>query len=199
MSYEVVIGIFLFSFVLGIKPGPNNAMLLLSGANYGFTRTLPHLLGVIVGLVAMFLATGFGLGGFFQLYPEVLYYLKLVALVYLLYLSWQMAFSKAVAAADPATARPLSFVQGFLFQWVNPKAWIVALTAMALYVDSSAPILSVLLISLIFGVALVPCLSVWAFFGKSLRSFLDDPYRLRVFNLLMGMLLVLAGIAIAFI
>ena len=196
MAFDVLLGIFLFSFVLGIKPGPNNAMLLISATNYGFRRTIPHLLGVIIGLVSMFLAAGFGLSSFFQLYPQVLYYLKLVAVAYLFYLSWQMIFSKEVSATNSSSSRPLKFVEGFLFQWVNPKAWIVAATAMALYVDSALPILSVLVISLIFAVTLVPTLSTWALFGMLLSSFLAGSYRIRVFNLLMGLLLIAAGIGI---
>lgn len=196
MEYDILLSLIVFSVVSSVTPGPNNIMLLASGVNYGFTKTIPHIMGIVLGFSFMCLCIGFGLGTLFQLYPQLLGYLKIAALIYIAYLSWQTAFSKALDSGKSKKARPMTFIEAALFQWVNPKAWVMGLTAITLYVSTEHPILSVMIISLVFGLTNIPCQSAWTAFGVALRSFLADPLRLKIFNFTMGTLLILSVIPI---
>ncbi|HWK13312.1 MAG TPA: LysE family translocator [Rhizobiaceae bacterium] len=189
MSHDVFLALLAFGFVSSITPGPNNIMLLASGVNFGFRRTIPHMLGIGAGFVSLLLGVGFGLGALLTALPQLHMTLKLAGAVYLLYLAWRTAMSRTLAAKGGASARPMSFLEAAAFQWVNVKAWVMAVTGMALYADASAPFVSVVTIAIAFGVVNLPCVSSWAAFGTALRGFLSDPVRLKWFNIVMGLLL----------
>lgn len=178
-----------FALVSSITPGPNNLMLMSSGANFGLRRTVPHALGVGIGFTLMIVLVGVGLMGLFDLFPVLNLVLKVVSVVYLLWLAWKIA--NAAAPGDGATPRgkPMSFIQAMLFQWVNPKAWSMALSAIALYAPDRN-LAAVLLVALIFGIINLPSTSAWAVMGVSLRGWLSSPARLRAFNWTMAALLV---------
>ena len=157
----------LLGFVVAatVTPGPNNLMVLVSGANWGLARTLPHIAGIAFGFPAMIIAVGLGLGVVFDTMPGLEVALKYVAFAYLLWLAWRMA-----QAGRPETSRtrprPLSFLEAVAFQWVNPKAWVMAVTAMATYTSHNAYIFTVLLVGLAFAAVNLPCVSSWAGFGR---------------------------------
>ena len=160
MDTTLLAGLAAFAFVTSITPGPNNLMLMASGANFGLRRTLPHLLGVA---------------------------LEVGSVVYLLYLAWRIATAAAPGEADPS-GRPFSFLQAAAFQWVNPKAWAMALTAVTAY-SASRDWPSVVAVALVFGAINLPSVGSWALLGRGMRRFLTDPVRLRAFNVLMALLL----------
>ncbi|WP_309086053.1 LysE family translocator [Chelativorans sp.] len=189
MSFDVFLALLVFSFVSSVTPGPNNFMLLASGVNFGFLRTIPHMLGIAAGFCSLLLAVGFGLGALLTAYPQLHLLLKAAGGAYLLYLAWKIATSRALAQKGEGGASPMSFTQAALFQWVNPKAWVMAVTAMAVYANPDAPFISVLLIAFAFTVVNFPSVSVWAGFGVALRGFLADPARLKWFNIAMGLAL----------
>ena len=192
MTLDIFAALVLFAFVTSITPGPNNLMLLASGVNFGFRRTIPHMLGIGAGFLSLLLGVGFGLGAVLAAYPALHGALKIGGGAYLLYLAWRIAMTRSMGeagAADPA-ARPMTFMEAAAFQWVNPKAWVMAVTAMAVYTSPQAPFLSVVLVALAFAVVNVPSVSTWAGFGVALRGFLADPARLRWFNIAMGLSLV---------
>lgn len=192
MPYELLAGLALFSFVSSITPGPNNLMLMASGANFGFRRTLPHMLGVGIGFTAMVTLVGLGLVGLFEAYPLSYDVLKVVSVIYLVYLAWKIATSAAPAGTNNAEAergKPLTFIQAVLFQWVNPKAWTMALTALTVYAPSQS-LLSVLLVAVVFGLINLPCVSSWTLLGQQLQRLLTSQRRLVVFNVSMAILLV---------
>lgn len=191
MSPEVLLALVAFAFATSITPGPNNLMLLASGVNFGFRRTIPHMLGIAAGFLSLLLAVGFGLGVLMETTPWLYVALKAAGGAYLLYLAWRIAFSRALGEAK-AGARPLSFAGAALFQWVNPKAWVMALAAMAAYTSAEHYTWSILLVGIVFTAVNLPSVSAWAGFGTALRSWLADPRRLRGFNLAMGVLLVLS-------
>jgi threonine/homoserine/homoserine lactone efflux protein len=164
-------------------------MLLASGVNFGFLRTIPHMCGIGFGFFTLLLGVGFGLGALLAAFPQLHFALKLLGGAYLLYLAWKIAMSRKIGEGRAAKARPMSFVEASLFQWVNPKAWVMAVTAMALYQDAKNPYWSVLLIGLVFALTNFPSVSTWAAFGVGLRGFLSDPLRLKWFNICMGFLL----------
>ena len=187
---QVLIALAGFAFVSSITPGPNNLMLMASGANYGFRRTLPHMLGVNLGFVFMVLVVGGGLMQLFEAAPIALTILKALSVVYLAYLAWKIATASAPDAARPA-GKPFSFLQAALFQWVNPKAWAMALTAISVY-STSGQWVEITTIALFYGVINFPCVSSWAFAGQRARQWLSVGARLRTFNITMAALLILS-------
>lgn len=180
-----------FALVSSITPGPNNLMLMASGTNFGLARSVPHLLGVSIGFVLMLIVVGAGVGAALEAWPAAMLALKLVSALYLLYLAWKIA-----TAAPPldgqsgAASRPLTFVQAAAFQWVNPKAWTMALTAMAVYVPADDRMLGVLVVALVFGAVNLPSVGVWTAAGVQLRRLLHRPKALRAFNITAALLLV---------
>lgn len=191
MSPEILLALVVFAFVTSITPGPNNLMLLASGANFGFRRTIPHMLGISAGLLILLLAVGFGLGAILETAPWLYTALKAAGGAYLLYLAWRLAFARALGEAK-AGERPLSFGGAALFQWVNPKAWLLAIGAMAAYTSAEHYAWSILVVGLVCTAITLPSVSAWAGFGTALRTWLSDPLRLRWFNGVMGLALVLS-------
>lgn len=178
-----------FALVSSITPGPNNMMLMASGANFGLRRTVPHALGVGIGFTLMIVLVGVGLMGLFDLFPVLNTVLKAVSVAYLLWLAWKIANAAAPGEGESPRGKPMSFVQAMLFQWVNPKAWTMALSAIALYAPDRN-FAAVLLVALIFGIINLPSTSLWAVMGQVLRGWLSSPARLKAFNWTMAALLV---------
>jgi threonine/homoserine/homoserine lactone efflux protein len=181
-----------FAFVSSITPGPNNLMLMASGTNFGFVRTIPHMLGVSTGFTLMIVLVGAGLAKVFELYPIAHIVLKYASCAYLLWLAWKIATSAPPGAKGDGEAKtqPMSFVQAALFQWVNPKAWTMALTAVSAYTLPADPIVSLLVVAGVFGAINLPSTGSWALLGTQLRRFLGDPAKLRAFNVTMALILV---------
>ena len=128
MTHELLIALLGFAFVTSVTPGPNNMMLLASGVNFGFRRTVPHMLGISIGHSLMVFLVGLGLAGVFKAWPPALVMLKVASVAYMLWLAWKIAHAGAPGEGT-ARARPFSFLQAAAFQWVNPKAWAMALGA----------------------------------------------------------------------
>lgn len=191
MTYESLIGLAVFAFVSSITPGPNNLMLMASGANFGFRRSVPHMLGVSIGFVFMVLLVGVGMMQVFQAYPVTLRILKVVSVVYLVYLAWRISTAAAPEGDTTATGRPLSFAQAALFQWFNPKTWTMALTAISAYSPSQS-ILAIGFVAVIFGAINLPCISLWTTLGQRVAGILHSPTKLRLFNRVMAMLLLVS-------
>lgn len=189
MSYDLLLALTLFAFVSSITPGPNNLMLMASGANFGFRRTIPHMLGVGIGFTVMIVLVGVGLVQIFDLYPISHQILKVVSVIYLLWLAWKIANAAAPEGDVQSESSPITFIQAALFQWVNPKAWTMALTAISAYTPTQT-LTSVLLVALVFGIVNLPNVSVWTVLGEQMARFLTSAARLRAFNWLMAILLV---------
>ena len=191
MNPSLFAGLAGFAFVSSITPGPNNLMLMASGTNFGFRRTLPHMLGVAGGFTLMVFLVGLGLAAALQRYPMGFAAMQAASVAYLLYLAWRIAVStKPVGPNAARVARPMSLVQAALFQWVNPKAWSMALTAIAVYCGADRGVAAIGLVALVFGVINLPVVGLWAFVGSRLVAFLADPGRLRLFNRVAALLLV---------
>lgn len=193
MNIELVYALAGFAFVSSITPGPNNLMLMASGTNFGFRRSIPHALGVSLGFVLMIIVVGLGLMQVFDAYPLSNDILKIVSVVYLLYLSWKIATAAGpdeAEATNGAERKPFTFIQAALFQWVNPKAWAMALTGISAYTPAGQPIDSILLVGLVFCIVNLPSVSVWVVLGTQLRRFLRDRIKLRLFNVTAALLLI---------
>ena len=189
MNQTTLAALSAFALVSSITPGPNNMMLMASGANFGLRRTVPHALGVGIGFTLMIVLVGVGLMGLFDLFPVLNLVLKMVSVVYLLWLAWKIAHAAAPDTAGRSRGKPMSFFQAVLFQWVNPKAWSMALTAIALYAPDRN-LGAVLLVAVVFGIINLPSTSLWAVMGQLMRRWLSSPARLRAFNWTMAALLV---------
>jgi len=190
-SPTLLASIFAFSFATSITPGPNNIMLLSSGLTFGYKKTIPHLLGVIIGFPLMALIVGLGLGKIFESYPVVLTILKVVGTVYLLWLAWKIANSTPSLSKDGNSAKPLKFLPIVLFQWVNPKNWIKIITAMSVYVNSAQNALSqIIIITIIFLITVLVSANSWTLGGVALNRFIKSEKGIRVFNISMAILLI---------
>jgi len=181
LTFEALVSLAVFSLVTSGTPGPNNLMLLASGVNFGFKRTIPHMLGIGIGFAAMIAAVGLGLGTLFEALPWLHGAIKIAGIVYMLFLAWKIANSGEIGDGT-AKARPMTFLAAAAFQWVNPKAWAMALSALAAYTRPDAFVESVLVVAAVFGLVNLPTVSSWALFGVGLRRFLSDPKTVRIFN-----------------
>ena len=189
MVTQQVLGLIGFALVSSITPGPNNMMLMASGANFGMRRTVPHMLGVAIGFTVMIALVGVGLVGLFEAWPPAFKILKIVSAVYLVWLAWKIATAPPPSATRDGGGRPMTFVQAALFQWVNPKAWTMALTAITVYAGSrNVP--AVLAVALAFGVINLPSVGIWAAMGQYLQRWMTDDRSRRLFNWGMAALLV---------
>ncbi len=191
MTPATLLALFTFAFVTSITPGPNNMMLFASGVNFGFRRTIPHMLGIGSGFFTLLLGVGFGLGAILEALPLLHTALKAAGGAYLLYIAWHIAASRSIGEGK-AGARPMTFLEAAAFQWVNPKAWVMALGAMAAYPDPENYTFTVFVIAAVFALVNIPSVSCWAGFGSLLRDWLSVPPRLKWFNIAMGALLALS-------
>jgi threonine/homoserine/homoserine lactone efflux protein len=186
-------GLILYAVVTSITPGPNNMMLLASGVNFGLARSVPHILGISVGFGVMVALVGGGLMAVFDAFPVIHDILRWGGAAYLVYLAWRIAQSAPPEPGEAATTkRPMSFLAAAAFQWLNPKAWIMAIGAITTYLPPQATALAVVTLATILAVVNTPCVVVWAAFGVGLRRFLRQPSQVRIFNVTMAVLLVLS-------
>jgi threonine/homoserine/homoserine lactone efflux protein len=190
MTDSLFLALILFAFVSSITPGPNNLMLMASGANFGFRSTIPHMLGISAGLAVMLLAMGAGLAQVFELFPATNLVLKTLSVLYMLWLAWRIAHAAPVRKKD-GIGSPLTFLQAAAFQWVNPKAWAMAVTAISAYTpDRTLAALGVVV--MVFALVNLPSVGTWAVLGQQMARFLTNPGRLVAFNWTMAGLLVLS-------
>lgn len=187
MTLDLLLPLVLFAFATSVTPGPNNLMLMASGANFGVRATLPHMLGVGLGFVFLCLCTGLGLVQVFDRWPLARHALTVAAAVYLVWLAWKFG-TAAPVAEGAARGKPMTFLAAAAFQWVNPKAWAMAITAVTVYAgDRSAG--AVALVAAIFGLVNIPSVALWVVAGREVRRLLTSPRRLRAFNWTMAALI----------
>lgn len=190
MPLDVLLALTLFTFVTAFTPGPNNIMVTASGVNFGFARTIPHMAGITIGFMVMVAACAAGLGAVFAAVPSLQLALKIVGSLYMLWLAWKVANARSASDEPDDLAKPLTFFQGAAFQWVNPKAVVISLTAISIYVRPDHRLTDILILLAMFGLFTALTVVTWTGFGVALRSVLRDPRRARIFNVIMALLLV---------
>lgn len=185
--------LFLFALAGALTPGPNNMISAGSGAAFGFRRTLPQIWGVTVGFAIMVVAIGMGLGTLFLAIPYMHQTLKIVGSLYLLYLAWKIA-NAGGPGGGTAVERPMTLLQSALFQWVNPKAWTIALSIVPAFTTVGGEHLfaEVAMIALVSGIVTLPSLCLWAGFGALLARLLSTPRQQRLVNYAMAALVALS-------
>ena len=187
---EIFPAVFLFALSASITPGPNNVMLMASGMNFGIRASLPHMLGVCLGFTLMVILVGSGLGFIFDRFPLIHEIIKILGILYLLYLAWRIARS-APTSLEGGNPRPFSFLEAALFQWVNPKAWIMVSGAVAAFTTADGAIhLQVAAITLAFFCVSFPSAGIWLCFGVGLKKLFASPGHQQKFNLAMALILV---------
>lgn len=190
MSQQLTIAFVLFAVACCFTPGPNNTMLLTSGLNYGFRRTLPHVLGVTFGYGFLVAVMGVGFGAIFSTYPALYAVLKYVGAAYLLYLAWAIATSGGIDDHGEKRGRPMTFLGGAVFQWVNVKGLVMSIGAVTTYSAIAPYPYNIIALSLIFTLTGFFSSASWTLFGTGLRGLLSTPRTVRIFNVVMALLLV---------
>ena len=184
-----------FYFTMFITPGPNNAMLTASGMKFGFIKTLPHLIGIPLGHIFQIGLVCFGLANLFLIYPEVQFYMKILCFIYLLYLSWKMIGSFSLDKKE--SGRPLRLYEASLFQFINPKAWSIAIAVASGFFPTEENIfIGVAFVSITAAVICFPSISLWALFGSGLRTFINNQKTKKITEYFLALLLVLTGLFI---
>lgn len=187
---ELYLAIFIFALSTGITPGPNNIMLMTSGMNFGIKNSLPHIAGICIGFSVMVILIGLGFSIVFEKYPLLHEAIKVLGVFYLLYLSWLIA-NAAPDKLDDKKSKPFTFMQAALFQWINPKAWVVVTSAVSAYTVIDEAIYSqVFAMAFIFFLAAIIATFTWLFFGKGIKKILQSHKQQKVFNITMALLLV---------
>jgi threonine/homoserine/homoserine lactone efflux protein len=189
MSHSLLFAFVIFATVMFFTPGPNNIMLLSSALTYGFRRTVPHLVGIVIGFAFMVGAVGVGLGTVFITYPILQTILKYAGAAYLVYLAAVIAMSGPVQPGQDNARGPMTFWGAAVFQWVNAKGWVMVIGTITAYAGIASFPWNIMIqvgISLLIGAA--SCV-VWALFGSALRPWLTSPRAVRAFNIVMAILL----------
>ena len=189
MEWQFFISIAMFALVMTGTPGPNNVMLTASGANFGYRRSLPHAFGIGVGLMSMVFLLASGLGLIFQQYPIIQEAMKWIGSGYLLYLAWKIANAKPSSDHSDITSKPMTFIEAALFQYLNPKAWMMMVTAIGSFsLQGGEYWWSILVIAAIFWIFQIQTSSIWVGFGTLIGRWLSSSAAWRRFNLCMGSL-----------
>jgi threonine/homoserine/homoserine lactone efflux protein len=189
MTLHLFLGLFVFAGIAAFTPGPNNALLMAAGMNHGFRRSLPLIFGVALGFPLMIGLVGLGLGGIFKVYPLLYTVLKYAGAAYMLYLAWKIATAQPAGQSD-ATAKPMGFLQMCLFQWVNPKGWIMSVTALSAYTVAEDYYTGVAVVVGTFVLMGITSATTWTGFGAILKNTMTDPRYFRVINVSLAVLLV---------
>ena len=190
---DLLPSIILFGIVAAFTPGPNNIMIMASGLNFGVRASMPHFFGICFGFTAMFFTLGFGLGYVFELYPRLHEFIKVFGVVYLLWLAWLIANSAPSSKNNSASSKPLTFMRAALFQWLNPKAWVMVSGAIATFTSAGENIdLQILLIGAVFFLCTFPSAGTWLYFGHLLGEVINNPKQQKIFNVAMALLLLLS-------
>ena len=195
INFALLSALSVFYFTMFITPGPNNAMLTASGMKFGFKKTLPHLIGIPLGHIFQIGLTCLGLGTIFIKFPEIQFYMKFLCFIYLIYLGWKMIGSFSLAENE--SGRPLRFYEASLFQFINPKAWSIALTVASGFFPAEENLLvGGMFVSFTAAVICFPTIALWALFGNSLRTFIKNEKTKKIIEYILALLLVLTGIFI---
>ena len=195
ITYSLWSALIVYYFIMFVTPGPNNAMLTASGMKFGYLRTLPHIIGIPLGHFIQITLVCYGLGNVFIKFPQIQFYMKFLCFVYLLYLSWKMLGSISVTKKE--TGRPLKFYEASLFQFINPKAWTVAIAAVSGFFPTDENFfVATMFLAVTAPFVCIPSISLWALFGNSLRIFVSNTKTKKIIEYILAILLILTGVFI---
>ena len=192
---EYFIPLLILCIVQSGTPGPNNIMLTASGKNFGYIKTIPHMLGVVLGFLSLIIVFGLGLTVIFSKYPIIQFILRIVGSIYLLYLSYRIYTS--VNTEDLSKSKPITFMESSLFQYVNPKGVMMAITTISIYTDHinfkfiNSFNEGMIYILIAFTISNIIAVITWTSVGVFIAQFIKSASGIKIFNALMAFLLVL--------
>ncbi|MGB5867948.1 MAG: LysE family translocator [Arcobacteraceae bacterium] len=195
MSFTIFLTMFSFALVMSISPGPVNMMILTSSINNGFAKTFRFISGATIGFILLLLAIGLGLSKVINIYPDILFYIKIFGFTFIMYMGYKIITSKASLSIEENDTMNLKFYQGFLLQWLNPKAWIACISVVSMY--SSVELFTIFVI-IYFFVCYVS-LSLWGVVGSKVTKIFDTDFKLRLFNIVMGLILIVCALSMIFV
>jgi threonine/homoserine/homoserine lactone efflux protein len=194
---ELFLGLITFYFVMFFTPGPNNVMLTISGIKFGFKKTIPHMIGIPIGHTIQIISVSLGLGVIFQKYPEVQNILKYIGCGYLFFLAYKMFGSLNIKNNNENSGRPMKLYEASLFQFLNPKAWVVALTVVTVFFPREENFIKAMLfVSLTAPLICSFSVMTWAGFGSTIRIFISNNKIKKFIEVLMSVLLIITAIFI---
>lgn len=195
---DSMLPLMLFALVMSITPGPNNIMLTSSGIWFGFVRSIPHMLGITFGMIVLLTVCAMGIGSLVMAVPGAHLALKMMGSGYLLFLAWKLR-NMRLGQEERNDSKPMSFLGAALFQFANPKAWVMAITGASAFLPLIKPVwLSIVQYCLVFGIVNLPCIGVWAGAGAVLRRYLSQPQWRISFSVVMVALTIYSALAIWF-
>lgn len=195
IEFSTLSSFLLFCIIMSGTPGPNNAMAFVTGIQSGIRGSIPLVCGIAIGVGLQLLVVGFGLAEVFAVYPILHEILRIVGVAYLLWLAFRIARSKPRTFEDE-NSKPIGFLQGALFQWINPKAWITTTGAILTYVPATNYNANIAMAAVLLALVAVPCVGSWAACGSALRPAFNNPTRQQIFNVVAGLLLAASTIPI---
>ena len=198
ITWELILAISAYNFVMYVTPGPNNSILTASGIKFGFFRSIPNILGIPTGHGLQLALVCLGLGSLFVAFPVLLDILRYVGAAYILYLAYKMFGSLNITATEDKS-RPLKYYEAILFQFVNPKAWVICITAASLfYPEQENLIIGTLFMVVMSTVINIPSISIWAFGGSVIRFYLNNIKLKKIIEWLLALLLIATAISVFF-
>ena len=196
ITWELILAISAYNFVMYVTPGPNNSILTASGIKFGFFRSIPNILGIPTGHGLQLALVCLGLGSLFATFPVLLDILRYVGAAYILYLAYKMFGSLNITATEDKS-RPLKYYEAILFQFVNPKAWVICITAVSLfYPEQENLIIGTLFMVVMSTVINIPSISIWAFGGSVIRFYLNNIKLKKIIEWLLALLLIATAISV---
>ena len=185
-----------YCFVMSITPGPNNVMVTASGVTFGYRRTIPHMLGISLGCGFQIVLVALGMGTVFERFPQLQDWLRWIGAAYLVYLAWRLLLAGLIVGEAEGRTRPLSFLEAAAFQFLNPKAWMIAVTTSTVFLPKDlSPLVGSLYMALVLAIVNYPSISVWTLFGTAMRRLLGSPRLRQAFAVGLALTLVLTGAA----
>jgi|TARA_B110000495_G_C22871702_1_gene508355 threonine/homoserine/homoserine lactone efflux protein len=195
ISFGLFTALSTFYFTMFVTPGPNNTMLTTSGMKFGFLKTLPHLIGIPLGHIIQIGLCCYGLINIFLVYPELQFYMRIICFLYLMYLGWKMIGSFSLS--QKKSGKPLKFYEASLFQFINPKAWSIALTvASGFFPTEENVFVGIFFVTFTAAIICFPSICLWALFGDALRNFVKEVKTKKIIEYFLALLLVLTGVFI---
>ncbi|HIP44478.1 MAG TPA: LysE family translocator [Sulfurospirillum arcachonense] len=190
MTLTTLFAMLSFSLAMSISPGPVNMMIISSGINHGVKKTMPFVSGATIGFTLLLVLIGFGLMNIINLYPFLLSFMEIAGAVFIIYMGYKIATSITYLSVQNSNKKTLKFYEGFLLQWLNPKAWIACVSGVSMFVSSDG---TFLVFVIMYFIVCYLSLSFWGILGQKATRFLNTPTKLKAFNIIMGAILIFSA------
>lgn len=196
MTFAILLSMLSLSFVMSISPGPVNMMIISSGINYGFKKTFAFISGATIGFTLLLVLIAFGFQNFLVSSPNFLFSIELIGSLFIIYMGYKIASSSSPINKRMHEEKTLKFYEGFLLQWLNPKAWLACIAGVSLFANNKT---NLIVFIIIYFIVCYLCLSFWGVLGQKTTIFLNTKFRLKVFNMTMGFILIFAALSLIII